>query len=130
MTIVTCVAGFALAATLSTSLTALTCSVRRRSDSMPLFVPRLKMDCGKIVRETVYMTDEDAGEYWRLSLARRTGTARSAFTRCARFPWFGNSKKGGSVGNGRITVPLRYVYVYGRNYITIRYVTVFAALYA
>ena len=41
-----------------------------------------------------------------------------------------NSKKGGSVGNGRFTVPLRYVYVYGRNYITIRYVTVFAALYA
>ena len=39
-------------------------------------------------------------------------------------------KKGGSVGNGRFTVPLRYVYVYGRNYITIRYVTVFAALYA
>lgn len=42
----------------------------------------------------------------------------------------GASKKGGSVGNGRFTVPLRYVYVYGRNYITIRYVTVFAALYA
>ena len=97
---------------------------------MPLFVPRLKMDCGEIVRETVYMTDEDAGEYWRLSLDRYSALCLSAFTRCARFPWFGNSKKGGSVGNGRITVPLRYVYVYGRNYITIRYVTVFAALYA
>ena len=41
--------------------------VADRADSMPLFVPRLKMDCGEIVRETVYMTDEDAGEYWRLS---------------------------------------------------------------
>ena len=41
--------------------------LRPPSDSMPLFVPRLKMDCGEIVRETVYMTDEDAGEYWRLS---------------------------------------------------------------
>ena len=72
MTIVTCVAGFALAATLSTSLTALTCSVRRRTACRSLFVPRLKMDCGEVVRETVYMTDEDAGEYWRLSPDRHS----------------------------------------------------------
>ena len=34
---------------------------------MPRFVPRLGMDCGQPVRQTVYCNDEDAGEYWRLS---------------------------------------------------------------
>ena len=66
MTIVTCVADFARSCN-SLDVADRADLLRPPSDSMPLFVPRLKMDCGGIVRETVYMTDEDAGEYWRLS---------------------------------------------------------------
>ena len=64
--VVTCVADFARSCN-SLDVADRADLLRPPSDSMPLFVPRLKMDCGGIVRETVYMTDEDAGEYWRLS---------------------------------------------------------------
>ena len=58
---------FDVIAPLQLAATADTLTARAAASTMPRFVPRLGMDCGQPVRQTVYCNDEDAGEYWRLS---------------------------------------------------------------